>query len=65
MGQYRSDAFRLMHGNRENEKIQKERKRERKIVITHFSAVYIFDSRFSEEEVDKIAMGEGMHEIRG
>lgn len=41
-----------------------EKKKNREIVITHFSAVYIFDSRFSEEEVDEIAMGEGMYEMR-
>jgi len=41
------------------------RKRARETVITHFSAVYIFDSRFSEEEIDEIAMGEGMYEMRG
>lgn len=56
MGQYRFDAFRLMYR-------EKEKERERNIVITHFSAVYIFDSRFPEEEVDEIAMGEGMHEM--
>jgi len=45
--------------------MEKERRTVRKkIVITHFSAVYIFDSRFSEEEVDEIAVGKGMHEMR-
>jgi len=40
--------------------MEKEKKHDgggREVVITHFSAVYIFDSRFSEEEVDEIAVG--------
>jgi len=47
--------------------VENERWRRRgvrvKTVITHFSAVYIFDSRFSEEEVDEITMGKRMHEM--
>lgn len=53
MGQHGFNAFTLMHGEKERE-----------TVITHFSAVYIFDSRFSKEEVDEITMGEGMHKMR-